>query len=176
MKIKKRCLACRCRFTVMAHVPNQRYCSNKKCQLTRKNRWKQQRLKSDPDYQSNQKSAQQKWQLKNPDYWRAYRAVNPEYTQRNRAQSKKRSQLKVKQPICVDKTATSHHVAKSDASLSINDIKTMGYSVLLVSPSEFAKSDASSNETINLSIRCTGKLGDVTILQRDDLMGMLHSA
>lgn len=144
--------------------------------MTRKNRWKQQRLKSDPDYRSNQKSAQQKWQSSNPDYWRAYREANPEYTDRNRQQCRERGQLKAVSPIFVDKMAASHHFAKSDASLSINDIKTMGYSVLLITPSEFANNDASSQETINLSIRCTGKLGDVTILQRDDLMGIKNTA
>lgn len=70
---QKRCTACDQLFTVRPQVPNQTYCSSPKCQQARKRLWQRDKLRSDPDYQENQRAAQQAWARRNPDYWQHYR-------------------------------------------------------------------------------------------------------
>jgi hypothetical protein len=41
-------------------------------------RWQQDKLRTDPDYRDNQRSAQRAWFDRHPGYWRAYRAANPD--------------------------------------------------------------------------------------------------
>lgn len=80
---KKFCVVCGAMFYVLPQCPNQMYCSARRCQQARKNRW-QQNARQDPDYKENQARAQQKWMAKHPFYWRDYRAEHVEYTQANR--------------------------------------------------------------------------------------------
>lgn len=63
----------------------QKACFDPKCQNQQKQFshkiWKQKNLKT---FKKNQKD----WQKDHPGYWRAYRASHPEYTDRNRKQSR----------------------------------------------------------------------------------------
>jgi|JTFO01.1.fsa_nt_gb hypothetical protein len=81
---KKRCRHCRCLFTLSARNPDQKYCSHPDCQRARKREWQRQKIKDDAGYRGNQKDAQTRWRLKNPDYWKKYRKKHPKYVQRNR--------------------------------------------------------------------------------------------
>ena len=41
-------------------------------------------MKTDPDYQFNQKLSQKQWAKANPGYWKQYRRKNPDKAKRNR--------------------------------------------------------------------------------------------
>jgi hypothetical protein len=69
---------------------NQVYCPRKRCQRYRKNKWQQEKIRSDETYRESQIDAVQLWRLKNPDYMKEYRKKHPAYTKRNREQQKKR--------------------------------------------------------------------------------------
>lgn len=70
------CACCGQPFEPRPQVPNQTYCSSPDCQRTRKLRWQQDKLRTDPDYRDNQRDAQRAWFDRHPGYWRAYRAAN----------------------------------------------------------------------------------------------------
>lgn len=67
------CVSCCRPFTVRPQSPAQTYCSAPECQRERRKLWNQHKLRDDPDYRANQRSAQQAWHARNPDYWRSYR-------------------------------------------------------------------------------------------------------
>jgi len=58
--------------------------------LARKRQWQKHKRQRDPDYQDNQRRAQQRWRQRHPDYWKRYRQNHPDYTQRNREQQRQR--------------------------------------------------------------------------------------
>jgi hypothetical protein len=58
--------------------PAQTYCSQKDCQLARKQAWRRKKMSQDADYKANQQTANKRWQSKNPTYWQEYRAKHPE--------------------------------------------------------------------------------------------------
>jgi len=87
--MEKNCLHCHCRFVVKRN-PHQRYCSTSDCQRARKRLWQKQKLDSDNDYRENQQQADLRWRARRRDYWKDYRAKHPEYTKRNREQTKQR--------------------------------------------------------------------------------------
>ncbi len=88
---KRRCAGCGCLFVPRRNVPQQRYCSKRACQRTRRRRWQRQKLKADADYRANQAAAQQRWGERHPDYWRHYRQTHPEYAARNRERQRTRN-------------------------------------------------------------------------------------
>jgi hypothetical protein len=47
-------------------------------------------MKTDPDYQANQRDSQKKWRSQHPDYWRNYRNRRPDYCERNRLMQRQR--------------------------------------------------------------------------------------
>ena len=87
----KQCAACRERFRRYPQVPQQRYCSEVKCQLERRRRSQVEALKNDPAYKENLSRAQKTWRDENPDYSRNYRQANPEYRERNRIKQRERN-------------------------------------------------------------------------------------
>jgi hypothetical protein len=88
---KRRCAACGGLFTPRRNVPQQRYCSKRACQRTRRRRWQRQKLKADADYRANQEEAQRRWRERHRDYWRRYRQTHPEYAARNRERQRTRN-------------------------------------------------------------------------------------
>ena len=71
---------------------SQTYCSKPACQRARKALWQKHKLATDPEYKKDQHLSQQKWLLKNPDYYKEYRLGNPEQVRRNRALQRIRNQ------------------------------------------------------------------------------------
>lgn len=130
-----KCLYCRRSF-IPRRNPNQKYCSNHKCQLYRKYKWRREKLNKDADYKVNQYQANKRWQERHPDYWRSYRQSHPGYTQRNRERQR------VKKRSLFAKSEMRREFAKSDALSAISSIKTGTYLITPVKESEFAKSDA----------------------------------
>lgn len=88
----RRCLCCGRLFIPRSNVPKQQYCSCKRCQNARRQLWRKQKLRKDPDYKANQEASQRRWCEKNPDYWQRYRASHPKYNQRNRDLQRLRNQ------------------------------------------------------------------------------------
>ena len=78
-------------FTPRPQIPTQVYCSRPECQRARKRQWQQEKLRSDPAYQDNQRDAQRNWRTQHTDYWRDYRAAHPEYVEKNCARRRKPS-------------------------------------------------------------------------------------
>ncbi len=79
----RRCECCGKPFEPRPQVPNQTFCSSLNCQRARKLRWQQDKLRADPDYRDNQRSAQRAWFDRHPGYWRAYRATNADTVEPN---------------------------------------------------------------------------------------------
>ena len=88
---KRRCAACGCVFEPRCNGPQQRYCSERACQRTRRRRWQRRKLKADADYRANQAAAQRRWLERHPEYWRQYRQRHPDATARNREQQRERN-------------------------------------------------------------------------------------
>jgi hypothetical protein len=78
------CTYCGDFFDPSPRHKNQTACKKIKCQLAKKAAWQRFRMKTDPVYNANQKSSQQKWLKTTPGYWKAYRRRKPEKAERNR--------------------------------------------------------------------------------------------
>ena len=126
---------CRRRFTPVFRIKNQRYCNNEECQRVRKKLWQRRKVKTDIDYQKNQKECQKSWQERNPDYWKNYRSCHPEYVERNRRLQKNR-----------DKKRHLKRLAKMDALKSEISIKAGCYYVFPIQKMDLAKMDASAQK------------------------------
>ena len=87
----KSCACCGLSFIPIPQRPDQTYCSKSVCQKTRRQRWYQEKLQSDPDYRENKHRLQREWMDRNPTYWRQYRHAHPEYAERNRRQQSGKS-------------------------------------------------------------------------------------
>lgn len=88
------CACCGSPFTPRPQAPAQTFCSSPDCQRARKREWQRVKRQSDPQYQEDQLGAQRRWAVRNPDYWRNYRAAKPKYEQRNREQQRARDQTR----------------------------------------------------------------------------------
>ncbi|MGF6296382.1 hypothetical protein QFZ98_008243 [Paraburkholderia youngii] len=99
MRPVRSCAACGALFTPLAHVPNQRYCSSKACQLARRRVWQHKRMRTDSDYRENQARAQATWCARHPDYWRRYRETHPAYRNRNREMQRERNARRNAGPV-----------------------------------------------------------------------------
>ena len=134
------CMCCSLPFRPVPQVPNQAYCSQPACQRKRRQRWNQQKLKDDPDYQDNKQRSQRDWMDRNPDYWRQYRADHPDYTDRNR------SRQRVKTPTPKPTT-----LAKRDESNGPHPFKA---GVYRIAPLQRMDGDISGTWTVELSPIC----------------------
>lgn len=105
---KRWCNACGGAFEPRPQAPRQAYCSKPQCQTARKLLWQRAKRGTDADYHQNQVEAQKTWRSKNRGYWKSYREAHPEYTDKNRAQQRRRNERRVHDPSTI---------AKGDASL-----------------------------------------------------------
>lgn len=69
----RHCACCGKSFEARPQVPDQSFCSAPECQRARKRQWQKDKLRSDPDYQANQRAAQRAWSARNNSYWRDWR-------------------------------------------------------------------------------------------------------
>ncbi len=135
---KRRCAACGCLFEPRRNVPQQRYCSKRACQRTRRQRWQHQKLKADADYQANQAAAQQRWRERHPDYWRRYRQSHPEYAARNRERQRTRN----RRQRSAATGPSPPPIAKMDAYRSQTPVRSGTYRLVPVAAPGVAKMDA----------------------------------
>ena len=89
--VKKRCKFCRCLFPLTKRNPDQKYCSKPDCQRARKRRWQKMKMQGDEAYRLNKQDVQERWCVKNSDYWEKYRENNPDYTKSNREKQRHRN-------------------------------------------------------------------------------------
>lgn len=125
------CKHCRTEFIKLRN-PNQMYCAAPICQRERKNAWRREKLRGDIDYSANQRASNQRWQSKNPGYWKNYRLSHPDYVQRNREAQRVRD---------ATGSGDASHLAKSDASSEEILIGSGSY-WLMAAGDDLAKSDA----------------------------------
>ena len=135
---KQRCAACDCLFEPRRNVPQQRYCSKRACQRTRRRRWQRQKLKADADYRANQAAAQQRWRERHADYWRRYRQIHPEYAERNREQQRERNRRR----RSAGTGPSPPPIAKMDAYRSQTPLCSGTYRLVPVAAPGVAKMDA----------------------------------
>ena len=83
----RHCAGCSRTFEPRPQVPDQAYCSSPECQRARKRQWQKDKLRSDPDYQANQRAAQRAWSARNGDYWRGWRQAQQASAAQERASS-----------------------------------------------------------------------------------------
>jgi len=114
-----KCVNCRRIVPANPRVKSQKYCNRKACQCVRKNKWKQSKIASDPDYKNDQKDYHKKWIAQHPGYYRNYRKQNPDYCDRNRELQKKRDTKRRLKRSC-----------KRDALKHFSDIKPSTYKLI----------------------------------------------
>lgn len=134
MNKKIRCAnpACRCHFIPNPRIKNQQYCNRKDCQRVRKRLWQRRKMKSDPDYQKNQRDSHKNWLEQNPDYWKNYRKRHPGYVKSNLRLQKVR-----------DDRRRCEHLAKMDALKNESPVKAGCYYIFSGEEMDLAKMDAS---------------------------------
>jgi hypothetical protein len=108
------CCHCGEFFTPDPRHKSQVYCEKPGCRRARKAAWKRNKMHTDPDYQYNQKLANQKWGKEHPSYWKEYRSRHQDYVKRNRILQAVRNRRRVTghQP-----DAKGNLIAKVDASI-----------------------------------------------------------
>ena len=138
------CRQCGAMF-IKQRNPNQVYCPVTACQRERKNKWRREKMNVDCDYKNNQQMANARWQSKNPDYWRNYRASHPAYVQCNREAQRVRDSASGKNTSLVehdmDADSNASHLAKSDG-LHHEALIHAGSYWLIAMDGDLAKSDA----------------------------------
>lgn len=127
----RRCLACGDSFRSRPQVPDQSYCSKSQCQRERRKLWQRERREADDDYRDNQDRAHKKWLASNPGYWQRYRAANPQYVEKNRAQQRIRNDARKAEPV-----------ANMDVSPSVSPVASGTYRLSLAQAEEIANMDA----------------------------------
>jgi len=98
----------------------QAFCSDPDCQRARKALWQKKKLATDSGYKEEQRLAQKKWLLNNPDYSKKYRERNPEKVKRNRSLQRIRN-LKKRQTMVISEASKNVGIAKMDARESSKD-------------------------------------------------------
>jgi hypothetical protein len=140
MNIKKRrCRHCGRLFNVCNKVKKHDYCKNEECQLARKSNWQKEKMKSDPAYREDQKSAQQDWCDNNPDYWKQYRKKNERYTDANREKQRYRNARRGKK---APQSPPQEPIAKMDALSKQKGVISGRYRLVPLEPQLIAKMDA----------------------------------
>jgi hypothetical protein len=134
------CKNCRSTFPPCRTVPNQTYCSKKKCQNARKNAWQKQQAQKDEDYKKAKSDAQTAWKERNPDYWDNYRQNHPDYVERNRRLQKKRN-LKARNKLKISDPELPM-IAMKDEYPQQSNIKSGLYILYPITAKKIAKKDA----------------------------------
>ena len=119
---RKRCKHCGRSFILTSRHPNQKYCSQKECQRTRKNNWQRRKLAKDEDYRINQAECWAKWASQHPGYWKRYREKHSAYVQRNKETQRERNRINRGQPPVSPMIS---NVAKMDENTYV-DVDVMG--------------------------------------------------
>lgn len=102
------CAACGRLFVQRPQIPNQRFCSDHACQRERRRRTQAERRANKPEAGANSAQYYRDWRIKNPDYWKCYRATHPEYAERNRIQQRQRNKVRKNSDIANEAAWPAH--------------------------------------------------------------------
>ena len=105
---KTACVACGMLFVPRPQIHNQLFCSNPQCQRERRRRTQAEKRANSPDRRANDAQYYRDWLIKNPDYWKRYRAANPEYAESNRIQQRQRNKDRKNADIAKDDAWPAH--------------------------------------------------------------------
>jgi hypothetical protein len=134
------CKHCQGLYTPCPRVKNQQYCSKPECQRARKRYWHKRKLLEDETYRANQEVAKRLWRDKHSDYWRQYRALHPEYVERNRKMQRNRNR-RIRSNQTLQKL-TRQPIAKMDALNGVSAKISGKYRLIPISSPGVAKMDA----------------------------------
>lgn len=87
---ERRCRYCQKSFQASKFRPLQTVCSEVACQRQRRTDYHRDRIAADPEYREDCRDSPRKWRARNPDYWKRYRAEHPDAVARNRELQKLR--------------------------------------------------------------------------------------
>lgn len=87
---ERRCRYCQKAFQTSKFRPLQTVCGEAVCQRQRRTDYHRERIAADPEYRDVCRDSPRKWRASNPDYWSRYRAEHPDAVTRNREQQKLR--------------------------------------------------------------------------------------
>jgi hypothetical protein len=146
---KRRCVGCGCLFVPRRNVPQQRYCSKRACQRTRRRGWQRHKLKTDADYRADQAAAQRRWCERHRDYWRRYRQNHPAYAERNREQQRARNRRR----CSMGAGPSPSGIANMDAYRSQTSVRSGTYRLVPVTAEGVAKMDA---YVVEMHVLCAG--------------------
>lgn len=102
------CAACGRLFVSRPQIPNQQFCSDHECQRERRRRTQAARRTNKPEARANDAQYCRDWRIKNPDYWKHYRASHPEYAERNRILQRQRNKARKNSDIANEAVWTAH--------------------------------------------------------------------
>lgn len=102
MLSRRLCAACGMQFVPRPQIHNQLFCSNPQCQRERRRRRQAEKRANSPGQRANDAQYYRDWVIKNPDYWKRYRANHPEYAERNRIQQRQRNKDRKNADIAKD--------------------------------------------------------------------------
>jgi hypothetical protein len=128
--MSKHCKACGRVFRPHPQVPDQTYCSAPECQRERRRRWQQQKRREDPHYRENDADHHKAWAAANASYWKRYREMHPDYTDRNRSLQQDRNRRQAEAGI-----------ANEDASTVVSPFQSGRYRLVLVTAAGIANED-----------------------------------
>ena len=86
------CLYCRKTFEPSKYQPAQTVCGDANCQRRRRKDYRQRKIANDAEYRQTCLESPRKWRVRNPDYWKRYRAKNPAAEEQNRRRQRQRDQ------------------------------------------------------------------------------------
>jgi hypothetical protein len=86
----RRCRFCQKPFEPSRFHPEQAVCSDGPCQRQRRSQNRSRRFVLDAEYRQTCRDSARKWRANHRDYWKRYRAANPESAQRNRLRQNRR--------------------------------------------------------------------------------------
>jgi hypothetical protein len=86
------CPYCQQTFQPSNRRPDQTVCSQPGCQGRRRNEYRKEKRRSDPEYAQVVRDSRRKWRRAHPDYQKTYRQTHPQSAAHNRQQQRQRDQ------------------------------------------------------------------------------------
>lgn len=106
MQKRRRCYYCRRLYYPNPRCHNPKACS--KCQQKRKYDYHKQWREDDPEVMEDRRKATRAWFAERPGHLKRYRALHPEYVERNR--QKQRERRSKKRPVDISISILAQHI------------------------------------------------------------------
>jgi hypothetical protein len=88
----RRCPYCQSLFLPSPRRPDQAVCSQTLCQNWRRNEYRRQKRRSDPEYAQVVSDSRRKWRQAHPEYQQRYRQNHPQVVASNRQRQRQRDE------------------------------------------------------------------------------------